>query len=70
MPSKNLEESRGERKHSEPKPDGPHTDSYSVPSPIKESTNTPQVNGEKTLKDAIKPKNKRRKRASSKTDAS
>lgn len=70
MPSKNLEELKGERKHSEPKPEEPHTDSYSVPSPIKESTNNPHLNGEMTLKDAIKPKSKRRKRASLKTDAS
>uniref|UniRef100_A0A5B7B6T0 Protein ECERIFERUM 7 n=1 Tax=Davidia involucrata TaxID=16924 RepID=A0A5B7B6T0_DAVIN len=69
-PGKKLEESRHE-KSCETKTDQPLEDPDPAPSPNEAAGTGLQTNGEKkTLKDAVKPKHKRKKKTSSNTDAS
>lgn len=46
-------------------PAEPSEDNSLAPSPIEVAKTPLRTNGEKTLKDAVKPKNKRKKKASS-----
>lgn len=62
-------DSRGEMKAPDVKSEEPNADVDPALSPMKTVGTTPQTNGEKTLKDAVKPKNKRKKKASSNTNA-
>lgn len=62
-------DSRGEMKAPDVKSEEPNADIDPALSPMKTVGTTPQTNGEKTLKDAVKPKNKRKKKASSNTNA-
>lgn len=62
-------DSRGEMKAPDVKSEEPNADIDPALSPIKTVGTTPQTNGEKTLKDAVKPKNKRKKKASPNTNA-
>ncbi|KAA8533097.1 hypothetical protein F0562_033370 [Nyssa sinensis] len=60
-PSKKLGESR-QQKSFETKPDQPLADSNRVPPPNEAAGTGLKTNGEKTLKDAVKPKHKRKKK--------
>ncbi|XP_034674405.1 exosome complex component RRP45A-like isoform X1 [Vitis riparia] len=62
-------DSRGEMKAPDVKSEEPNADIDPALSPMKTVGTTPQTNGEKTLKDAVKPKNKRKKKASPNTNA-
>ncbi|KAK9269221.1 hypothetical protein L1049_000991 [Liquidambar formosana] len=65
IPNKKLKESISEEKPCEAKLEEPLADIYVAPSRIEASVIGLQTNGENTLKDAVKPKNKRKKKASS-----
>ena len=62
-------DSRGETKASEVKSEELNADIDPALSPMDTDGNKPKTNGEKTLKDAVKPKNKRKKKVSSNTNA-
>lgn len=62
MATKKQNDSKGEEATSGAKPEGPPEDINPKPSPISPAETAEQTNGEKTLKDAVKPKNKRPRR--------
>lgn len=62
MTTKKQNDSKGEETTSGPKPEEPPEDINPKPSPIRPAETAEQTNGEKTLKDAVKPKNKRPRR--------
>ncbi|KAJ0021052.1 hypothetical protein Pint_31012 [Pistacia integerrima] len=69
-PKKKQEDLTGEKKPSEVRPEEPPEDINTASSAIDASGTGLRKDGEKTLKDAVKPKHKRKKRASSAADAS
>ncbi|GMY16245.1 exosome complex component RRP45A-like isoform X1 [Fagus crenata] len=62
-PSRKEKDSRGENTSSEAKPVEPRED-INIASPIEAAETVLRTSGEKTLKDAVKPKNKRKKKSS------
>lgn len=64
-PSRKEKDSRGENMSCKAEPAEPSEDNSLAPSPIEVAKTPLRTNGEKTLKDAVKPKNKRKKKASS-----
>lgn len=64
-PSRKEKDSRGENTSSEAKPVEPREDINIASSPIEAAETVLRTSGEKTLKDAVKPKNKRKKKSSS-----
>lgn len=70
-PKKKQRDPTGERKPSESKPEEPPEDVIPTSSAMDVSETRVHKGGERTLKDAVKPKHKRKKRVSSSTaDAS
>lgn len=69
-PKKKQQDFTGEKKPSEVRPEEPPEDINTASSAIDASGTGLRKDGEKTLKDAVKPKHKRKKRASSAADAS
>ncbi|XP_050274497.1 exosome complex component RRP45A-like isoform X1 [Quercus robur] len=65
MPSRKEQDSRGENMSGEAKPVEPPEDINVSSSNIEASETVLRTNGEKTLKDAVKPKNKRKMKSSS-----
>ena len=65
MPSRKEQDSRGENMSGEAKPVEPPEDINVSSSNIEASETLLRTNGEKTLKDAVKPKNKRKMKSSS-----
>lgn len=65
MPSRKEQDSRGENMSGEAKPAEPPEDINVSSSNIEASETVLRTNGEKTLKDAVKPKNKRKMKSSS-----
>ncbi|KAM1342850.1 hypothetical protein ACFX2F_007117 [Malus domestica] len=71
MPNQKPEDSKGEETTSEAMPEEPPEDINPMPSSIEGAETAERTNGEKTLKDAVKPKNKRpRKKNGSSTGPS
>lgn len=64
-PSRKEKDLRGENISREAMPVEPPVDNILASSPIEAAKTPLQTIGEKTLKDAVKPKNKRKKKASS-----
>ncbi|XP_062173217.1 exosome complex component RRP45A-like [Alnus glutinosa] len=64
-PSRKEKDSRGENISREAMPVEPPEDNILASSPIEVAKTPLRTNGEKTLKDAVKPKNRRKKKASS-----
>ncbi|VVA37774.1 PREDICTED: exosome [Prunus dulcis] len=62
MTTKKQNDPKGEETTSGAKPEEPPEDINPKPSPIRAAETAEQTNGEKTLKDAVKPKNKRPRR--------
>lgn len=69
-PKKKQQDLVGKKKPSEVKPEEPPEDINPASSVVDATGTGTQKDGNKTLKDAVKPKNKRKKRASSAADAS
>lgn len=65
MPSRKEQDSRGENMLGEAKPVDPPEDINVSSSNIEAAETVLQTNGERTLKDAVKPKNKRKMKSAS-----